>query len=254
MLLARIAPEGFAAAGESPDSLRFLHSDPFHTPLSAWELGREVGTEPRFLVPLMPGKIAAVGRSFPDHAAELGNEVPTRPLLFWKPRSSVVGPGEPILLPSESERIEYEGEAGLVIGQRLGSADPEEAVRGILGIVSACDVTARDLQRQDRTFFRAKSFDTFCPLGPTIRCGADLDSVELVTRLNGEERQRGRLTEMSWSAGELVSYVSTYATLEAGDLVLTGTPAGVGPLTAGDEIEVEVTGAGALRNRVARRP
>jgi 2-keto-4-pentenoate hydratase/2-oxohepta-3-ene-1,7-dioic acid hydratase in catechol pathway len=160
------------------------------------------------LVPVVPGKVVGIGRSYRDHAAELGNPMPAEPLIFLKAPSAVIGPGEPVLLPPESERVEYEGEIAAVVRRRLTRASEPEAQAGLLGVTSALDVTARDLQRQDATFARAKSFDTFCPLGPAILVEPELAALEVVTRLNGAERQRGRASQMAWGIAELAAYVS----------------------------------------------
>lgn len=254
MLLYRLAPEGFLAATAPDGRVRILVSDPFETAPSAWQYGRPADPE-RFglLVPVAPGKIVGIGRNYRDHAAELGNPMPPEPLLFLKSPSSVIGPGEPVLLPPESERVELEGEIAVVVGRRLTRASEAEARAGVLGVTCAVDVTARDLQRKDATFARGKSFDTFCPLGPALLVAPDLEDLELVTRLNGEERQRGHTSQMAWGIVELVVYVSRFMTLEPGDVILTGTPAGVGPLADGDVLEVEVSGVGVLRNPVEAR-
>lgn len=251
MLLYRIAPEGFYAAGESASDLRVLYSDPFEVLPGGWELGRPVDlASASLLTPVLPGKIVGVGRNYVEHARELGNEPPSEPLLFLKAPSSLVGPGAPIVLPPESERVEFEGEIAVVLRQRLRRAAAEEARAAVLGVTCACDVTARDLQKRDATFARAKSFDTFCPVGPAVLVGADLDDLELVTRVDGAERQRGHARQMAWGIAELLAYASRMMTLEPGDLVLTGTPSGVGPLAPGDVVEVEVSGVGVLRNPV----
>ena len=251
MLLYRIGPEGFYAARDEEGVLRVLYSDPFEVRPGGWELGREATAEPvGLLAPVRPGKIVGVGRNYRDHAAELGNEMPAEPLLFLKAPSSVVGPRAPIVLPPESERVEYEGEIAVVLRRRLTRAPAEEARAAVLGVTCACDVTARDLQRRDATFARGKSFDTFCPLGPAIQVEPDLEDLEVVTRVDGEERQRGHTSAMEWGIVEQLVYISRMMTLEPGDVVLTGTPAGVGVLQAGQRVEVEVSGVGVLENRV----
>jgi 2-keto-4-pentenoate hydratase/2-oxohepta-3-ene-1,7-dioic acid hydratase in catechol pathway len=205
------------------------------------------------MAPVHPGKLVCFGRSYREHAQELGNPVPEEPMLFLKAPSSVIGPESPIVLPPESARVEYEGEIALVVRRRLRRARAEDALDAVLGVTAACDVTARDLQRRDSRFSRAKSFDTFCPLGPAVRVVDDpgeLEELEVVTRLNGEERQRGRVDQMLWPLAELLAFASRMMTLEPGDVVLTGTPAGVGTLADGDVVEVEVTGVGVLRNPV----
>ncbi len=197
-----------------------------------------------------PPKIVCVGRNYREHAKELGNEVPREPLLFLKPPTAVIAAGERIVLPAVSSQVEFEGEIGVVVGRRLAGAGEGEARDAVRGIVAANDVTARDLQRTDGQWTRAKGFDSFCPLGGESPPAAPLDSLELVTRVNGVERQRARASEMVFSIPALLAYISRVMTLEPGDLVLTGTPAGVGPLASGDEVEVEVVGHSRVVNSV----
>lgn len=199
-----------------------------------------------------PGKIVGVGRNYRDHAAELGHAVPAQPLLFLKPATSVIGDGEAIVLPPESSRVEYEAEIGVVIGRRIRRASEADALTAIRGITCVNDVTARDIQRREEQWARAKGFDTFCPVGPrVVAVGAGaLVALEVRCRVNGEERQRGFARDMTFGIVALVAYVSQAMTLEPGDLIATGTPAGVGPLTAGDVVEVEIPGVGVLRNPV----
>lgn len=251
MFLYRLAPEGFYVVREPDGVARILFSDPYRTPVSAWEYGRRVDLEAEgMLVPVIPGKVVGIGRNYKDHAAELGNPMPAEPLMFLKATSSVVGPNAPILLPPESSRVEHEGEIAVVIGRRLTRPGHDEARAGILGITAANDVTARDLQKKDATFARGKGFDTFCPVGPAVWVGADPEDLAVVTRVNGQERQRGHVRDMAWGLVDLVVYVARFMTLEPGDLLLTGTPAGVGPLSAGDVVEVEIPGLGVLANPV----
>ena len=252
MLLYRIGPEGFYAVSDGPDGeMRLLHADPLAEPAAAWEVGRPVAREgAALLAPVLPGKIVGIGRNYVEHARELDNPVPSEPVLFLKAPSAVIGPRSPVVLPLESQRVEYEGEIAVVLRERLRRATAEQAARAVLGVTCACDVTARDLQRSDATWARAKSFDTFCPLGPAILVGADLDDLTVVTRLNGAERQRGSTHDMVFGIVELLVYASRMMTLEPGDLLLTGTPGGVGQLAGGDLIEVEVAGAGVLANPV----
>lgn len=251
MRLYRLGPDGFHAVELAGGEVRFLHSDPFDTPPGEWEYGRQIdGRLPSLLPPVRPGKIVGVGRNYVEHAAELGNAVPAEPLLFLKAPGTVVGPGAPVVLPPESGEVHFEGEIGVVLRERLSRATPEVAAEAILGVTCACDVTARDLQRGDATFARAKSFDTFCPVGPAILVGAVLEELEIVTRVNGEERQRAASAEMVFGIADLVAFISRMMTLEPGDLVLTGTPAGVGALADGDRLEVEVSGVGVLANPV----
>ncbi len=251
VLLYRIAPEGFLAATDPDGELRCLHSDPFIDAPSSWRFGRPVQLEQAaMLVPVMPGKLVGVGRNYAEHARELGNAVPDRPLLFLKSPSSVIGPRASVVLPPESEQVEFEGEIAVVIRHRLRRASPAEAAAGVLGVTAACDVTARDLQRREPTFVRAKSFDTFCPLGPAILVRPDLRELTLETRLNGQLRQRSSVAQMLFPLAELLAHISASMTLEPGDVVLTGTPAGVGLLADGDRLEVEVGGVGVLENTV----
>lgn len=251
MRLFRLGPDGFYAVEDAAGEVRFLYSDPFDTPPDEWKYGRVVGSDlPSLLPPVRPGKIVGVGRNYAEHAAELGNAIPEEPLLFLKSPGTVVGPGAPVVLPPESSDVQFEGEIAVVLRQRLSRATPELAAEAILGVTAACDVTARDLQRGDATFARAKSFDSFCPVGPAIRIAAPLDDLDIVTRVNDEERQRGSTRQMVFGIADLVAFISRMMTLEAGDLVLTGTPSGVGPLADGDRLEVEVSGVGVLANPV----
>jgi 2-keto-4-pentenoate hydratase/2-oxohepta-3-ene-1,7-dioic acid hydratase in catechol pathway len=202
---------------------------------------------------LTPSKIVCVGKNYVAHAAEMGGEVPKIPLLFLKPPSSLIADGEPIRRPAASTHVEYEGEIGIVIGARLCDASEDEARAAIAGIVALNDVTARDLQRSDSQWSRAKGFDSFCPVGPMGPVPVSLDDLTVVTRVNGEERQRGRAGEMAFAIPMLLSYISAIMTLEPGDLVATGTPAGVGPLVAGDRVEIEIEGVSRVSNPVVDR-
>jgi len=197
-----------------------------------------------------PGKIVCVGRNYREHAKELGNEVPKEPLLFLKPPSSVVHEREAIKLPRASSKVEHEGEIGVIVGKRLSWVSEEDAARGIRGIIAVNDVTARDLQKTDGQWTRAKGFDTFCPLGEESSELPDLDSLTVVTRVNGVERQRGKSSEMVFSIPSLLAYISRIMTLEPGDLVATGTPSGVGPLVSGDVVEIEIPGVSRVTNPV----
>jgi len=228
-----------------------LIGDPFTT----WERGEEIGTlnTLALLAPVAPTKIVCVGRNYPAHAAEHAAEVPAEPLLFFKPPSSVIGPGAAIVLTPQSRQVEYEAELAVVIGRRCRNVKPEEAWHYVLGVTCGNDVTARDLQRRDDQWTRAKGFDTFCPLGPWLVTGVreeDVADLQVICRVNGEVHQRGRTSEMVFSPAQLIAYTSAIMTLEPGDVIMTGTPAGVGPITAGDVVEVEVEGIGVLRNPV----
>lgn len=197
-----------------------------------------------------PGKIVCLGRNYRDHAKEMGNDVPKEPLIFLKPPSSLIGNGGSIVLPPQSSRVEFEGEIGITIDRRLRRVSQEEARGGIRNVLAVNDVTARDLQRSDSQWTRAKGFDTFCPVGEPAKAPADLETLTIVTRVNGAERQRATASDMVFSIPFVLSYISHIMTLEPGDLVLTGTPAGVGKLSSGDEVEVEVLGLSRVRNPV----
>jgi 2-keto-4-pentenoate hydratase/2-oxohepta-3-ene-1,7-dioic acid hydratase in catechol pathway len=207
--------------------------------------------EVRFLAPVEPGKIVCVGRNYAAHAAELGNEMPKEPLIFLKPSSAIIGPDEPIVLPEYSERVEHEGELALVMGKRCSHlGDDDDPLAFVLGYTCLNDVTARDLQKSDVQFTRAKGFDTFCPVGPYIETDVDPANVLVETYVNNERRQSGNTTLMAYSCAFLVRWISRMMTLYPGDVICTGTPAGVGPLVAGDVVEVKIAGIGVLRNPV----
>ena len=197
-----------------------------------------------------PGKLVCVGRNYREHAKEMGNEVPTTPVVFLKPPSSVIADGEAIVLPPDVGRVDFEGEIGLVIGTRLSKATPEAAAAAVRGIVAVNDVSARDLQKSDVQWWRAKGADTFGPIGPERTGTPDFAALEVITRVNGVERQRGRSADMLFTIPDLLAFISAWVTLEPGDVVLTGTPEGVGPLAPGDVVEVEVPGWSRVRNPV----
>ena len=203
------------------------------------------------LVPCTPTKIVCVGRNYAEHAKELGNEAPAEPIIFLKPPSALLSHGGTIHRPPVSQRVDYEGELAIVIGtiaKNVKRADWRDFVRGF---ACANDVTARDLQKKDVQFTRGKSFDTFCPLGPCIEDDLDVSALKLQTRVNGEVKQDGNTSEMVFPCDFLIEFISSVMTLLPGDVILTGTPAGVGPLNAGDTVEVEIEGIGTLRNVVA---
>ena len=207
------------------------------------------------LVEVVPSKIVAVGRNYREHAAELGNPVPDEePLLFLKAPSALVRDGGEIVLPPESARVDYEGELALVVGRKIKGWGVEDGWDAIAGVCCANDVTARDLQKKDGQWARAKSFDTFCPIGPEIVPGVDPSDLALETRVNGAVKQSSRTSQMVFSPLFLLSYISRMMTLLPGDLILTGTPAGIGPLSPGDVVEVEIERIGVLRNRVRAAP
>jgi 2-keto-4-pentenoate hydratase/2-oxohepta-3-ene-1,7-dioic acid hydratase in catechol pathway len=202
------------------------------------------------MMSLRPAKIIGIGRNYIEHARELGNEMPAVPIIFFKPPTALIGPGDTIVLPDVSQRVEFEAEIGVVIGKRIRNADPNAAERAIGGFTCVNDVTCRDLQKVDGQWGRAKGFDTFCPVGPRVVSGLDWHGLELLCRVNGAERQRAKATDMHFSIPELVSFVSGIMTLEPGDLIATGTPAGTAPLHHGDVVEVEIKGVGILSNPV----
>lgn len=198
-----------------------------------------------------PSKIVCVGRNYAKHAAELGNEVPTEPLIFLKPPSALVEAGEAVLIPQGVGRVDFEGEIGVVIGTRARHVKVEDAWSHVAALVPVNDVSARELQKKDGQWSRAKGFDTFCPVGtPVSLADIDLDALAVTTRVNGEVRQQAPATEMVFSIPFLIAHISRIMTLEPGDLIATGTPDGVGPLAAGDVVEIEVAGVGAVKNPV----
>lgn len=197
-----------------------------------------------------PSKIVCVGKNYREHAREMGGEVPPEPLLFLKPPSAVIGNGEPIVLPRLSQHVEHEAEIAVVVGDRLRRATEEEAMRGVAGFTCLNDVTARDWQKRESQWARAKGFDTFCPVGPALVRGLDWRSLEVIGRVNGVVRQHGRAAEMAYGIPFLLAHISQVMTLEPGDVVATGTPAGVGRLAPGDLVEVEIPGVGVLANPV----
>ncbi|KHK97429.1 2-hydroxyhepta-2,4-diene-1,7-dioate isomerase [Microbacterium mangrovi] len=201
------------------------------------------------LAPVIPrSKVVCVGKNYRDHAAEMGSEAPAEPLLFLKPNTSVIGPGDSIVRPPQSQRTDFEGELAVVIGRITKNVPVERALDQVFGYTIANDVTARDLQASDGQWTRAKGFDTFCPLGPAIETEFDVDAATLTTRVDGEVRQQAPLTDMIHSIAEIIAYASAVFTLLPGDVILTGTPAGIGPFEAGQSVEVEITGLGVLRN------
>jgi 2-keto-4-pentenoate hydratase/2-oxohepta-3-ene-1,7-dioic acid hydratase in catechol pathway len=197
-----------------------------------------------------PSKIVCIGRNYADHAKELGNDVPKEPLFFLKPPSSLIASGQPIVLPAMSNQVEYEGEIGVIVGHTLSHASEQEAAAAVSAILAANDVTARDLQRSDSQWTRAKGFDTFCVVGTPHAPPADLSTLSVVTHVNGKERQRGLASDMIFTIPAALAYISQVMTLEPGDLLLTGTPAGVGTLAPGDEVQVDVPGYSTIRNPV----
>jgi 2-keto-4-pentenoate hydratase/2-oxohepta-3-ene-1,7-dioic acid hydratase in catechol pathway len=199
---------------------------------------------------LAPQKILCVGRNYRAHAAELGNQPPPEPLLFFKPPSSLIGSGAAIRRPAQHGRVDYEGELAVIIGSRGRRIRPKQALDHVLGVTCLNDVTCRELQKRDNQWTRAKGFDTFCPIGPRIVAGLDASDLAIETRLNGEVVQSARTSQMVFSIAEIIAYASAVMTLEPGDVIATGTPAGVGPLVPGDVVAVEIEGVGVLENPV----
>jgi 2-keto-4-pentenoate hydratase/2-oxohepta-3-ene-1,7-dioic acid hydratase in catechol pathway len=201
-----------------------------------------------------PSKIVGIGQNYRAHAAEMGKGIPEEPLMFLKPPSAVIADGAPIERPDGYERVDYEGELGVVIGKRAHRVSRAHALDYVKGYVCVNDVTVRDLQKKDGQWTRAKGFDTFCPMGPRIATGLDPTNVRITTRVNGEIKQDSSTSDMIFDVPTLISFVSHHMTLEEGDVISTGTPQGVGPLSPGDVVEVEIEGIGVLRNPVIARP
>jgi 2-keto-4-pentenoate hydratase/2-oxohepta-3-ene-1,7-dioic acid hydratase in catechol pathway len=207
----------------------------------------------RLLAPILPSKVIGIGRNYAAHAAELGNDVPPEPLAFLKPSTSVIGPGDPIVVPPQSADVQYEGELAVVIGRLCRDVPRQRVGEVVFGYTCGNDVTARDLQHTDGQWWRAKGFDTFCPLGPWLVTDLDPADLRVQTRLDGDLEQDGRTSQMVYDVATLVAHVSSVMTLLPGDVILTGTPAGVGPMAAGQRVEVEVEGIGTLSNPVVAR-
>lgn len=230
------------------EEVREVADHPFGNPSFTgvrWQLG-----EVRLLAPILPSKVVGIGRNYHDHAAELGNPVPTEPMVFLKPSTSVIGPGSAIVLPQESERVDFEGELAVIIGRPCRHVAAADTASVILGYTCANDVTARDLRTPNAPWLRSKGFDSFCPLGPWIETELDLSDLQVTTVVDGELRQEGNTSDLIFGIGELIEYASAIMTLLPGDVILTGTPAGVGPLTAGQQVTVAVEGLGELTNTV----
>lgn len=235
------------------EDLVVLSGDPLYAEISP--TGQRIPMDSvRLLAPVIPrSKVVAVGRNYAEHAAELGNEVGERPVVFLKPNTAVVGPDDPILLPSYSREVHHEAELAVVISRICKDVPAERAQDVVLGYTAANDVTARDVQKEDQTWTRGKTFDTSCPLGPVIALDLDVSDLRIQARVDGEVRQDASTSQMVHSVPELIAYVSSLFTLLPGDVLLTGTPAGVGPITEGQRVEVEIEGIGTLGNPVMRR-
>ncbi|HZJ48914.1 MAG TPA: fumarylacetoacetate hydrolase family protein [Acidimicrobiia bacterium] len=234
-----------------PEGIRIYRGSPF----VAWEPTETVVAwdQARLLAPVIPTKVVAIGRNYADHAAEMGGDVPTSPVLFLKPPTSVIGPLQPIRIPAQAKEVHHEAELAVVIGNVTKNVRADDVGSHILGYTAANDVTARDLQRADGQWMRAKGFDTFCPLGPAIDTDIDpLEGLSVISRVNGEIRQSGTTADLVFGVAELVSFISTIMTLLPGDVILTGTPSGVGPIVPGDRVEVEIEGVGILVNPVVK--
>ncbi len=238
----------FYALLDGDDRLRELPGGPFGA-IDPGPIRSRAGLRP--LVPCLPSKIIGIGRNYRAHAAELGHAIAPEPLLFLKPPSALLPPGGTILLPRASRRVDFEGEIGVIIGRAARRVPPERALEHVLGYTCVNDVTARDLQDTDVQFTRAKGFDTFCPVGPCVAVGLDPAELAVETFVNGAKRQSSPASRMIFDVAQLVSYASWVMTLLPGDLIATGTPEGVGPLQAGDEVTVAVEGIGSLTNSVA---
>ncbi len=237
------------------EELVVLRGDPIFMPVQ--QTGETIPLnrdDVRLLAPVIPrSKVIGVGRNYADHAAEMGNELPAVPILFLKPNTSVIGPDDPIVLPRWSHEVHHEAELAVVIGKVTKDVSPEHALERVFGFTVANDVTARDLQRAEPQWTRAKGFDSSCPLGPWVVPGLDVDDLAVLARVNGTTRQDGNTSQMVFDVAQLIAFASQVFTLLPGDVILTGTPAGVGPIVHGDVVEVEVEEIGVLRNPVVRR-
>lgn len=252
MRIARFSLEGNVAFGVlEGDALDVIKGHPF---ADFERSGQRIPLEKvRLLSPVLPNKVVAVGRNYSEHARELGNTVPETPVVFFKPSTAVVGPDDPVIYPGFSAEVHHEAELAVVIGRMCKEVPRERVHEVILGYTCANDVTARDVQRSEEQWARAKGFDTSCPLGPWVETDLDPSDVAVQCTVNGEQRQLGRTGEMVRSVADLVVHISEAMTLLPGDVILTGTPAGVGPLNVGDEVAVTIEGIGTLTNKVIKR-
>jgi 2-keto-4-pentenoate hydratase/2-oxohepta-3-ene-1,7-dioic acid hydratase in catechol pathway len=244
---------GIVEGDPGEEMLAIVEGDPLINPLVPTGVAILLA-EAKLLTPVIPrSKVIGIGRNYAEHAAELGNEVPAEPLIFLKPNTSVISPGDAIRYPHQSTNVHYEGELAVVIGRPCWDVPAERAADVIFGYTVGNDVTARDLQRSDDQWTRAKGFDSFCPLGPWIVTDLDVSDLALTTELNGELKQAARTAAMVHKIPQLVAYISTVMTLLPGDVILTGTPSGVGPMLPGDEVSVTIEGIGTLTNPVVAR-
>jgi 2-keto-4-pentenoate hydratase/2-oxohepta-3-ene-1,7-dioic acid hydratase in catechol pathway len=242
------AVEGPAGAGREALTVAAIDGHPFGLLTftgDRWPLG-----DVRLLSPFLPSKVVALGKNYAEHAAEMGGEAPTTPLIFLKPSTSVIGEGDTVRLPPSSDEVHYEGELAVVIGTPARNVSADNAFEHVFGYAAANDVTARDQQRADGQFTRAKGYDSFCPLGPWVETVLDPADLRVVTRVNGEIKQDGRTSQMIHGIADQIAFVSAVMTLLPGDVILTGTPVGVGPIVAGDTVSVEIEGIGVLTNPV----
>lgn len=244
---------GYVTGEPGAERVEAVNSDPLYAQVV--RTGRSYAVaDVRLVSPVIPrSKVVGVGRNYADHAAEMGNELPTAPLLFLKPNTSVIGPSDPIMLPSFSTQVDYEGELAVVIGRICKDVPRERARDVIFGYTCGNDVTARDAQRNDGQWARAKGFDTSCPLGPWVVTDVEPADLAIRTRVDGHTRQDGTTANLVFGVDYLIEYISAAFTLLPGDVILTGTPAGVGPIDDGQVVEVEIEGIGTLSNRVMRR-
>lgn len=243
--------DGISYGGVEPEGIRVY----LGSPLVAWEPTEVVVPfeQAHLLAPVFPTKVVAVGKNYAEHAEEMGSDVPESPIIFMKPATSVIGPGAPVVYPPDSENVHHEAELAVVIGAVARNMKAEDVQSVILGYTAANDVTARDLQRKDGQWTRGKGFDTFCPLGPAIETELDpLVGLSIQCRVNDEVRQSGSTADMVFGVAELIEFITRVMTLLPGDVVLTGTPSGVGPVVPGDRMEVEIEGIGVLSNPVGR--
>ncbi|GAA0329101.1 fumarylacetoacetate hydrolase family protein [Actinoallomurus spadix] len=253
MRIARFTKDGGLSFGvvEDDETIATIAAHPFGEIQLTGE--RQPLADVRLTAPILPSKVVAIGKNYAEHAREMGGEPPAEPVIFMKPSTAVIGHRETIAYPSLSERVDYEGELAVVIGRLCRDVPASRATDVILGYTCANDVTARDLQRRDGQYTRAKGFDTFCPLGPWIETELDPSDLAITTAVNGETRQSSRTKELLHGVPELIEYVSKVMTLLPGDVILTGTPEGVGPLEVGDEVSVAIENIGTLSNTVVSR-
>lgn len=252
MRIARYVHDGEVAFGVvEGEQVAELESHPFG-PIT-FNGTRRALAEVKLLAPVLPSKVVAIGKNYADHATEMGGDVPAQPLIFLKPSTAVTGTGEPIAAPPSSERVDYEGELAVVIGRLCRDVPEDRAMEVVLGYTCGNDVTARDQQRSDGQWSRAKGYDSFCPLGPWIETDVDISDLRITTTVNGDVKQDGRTSQIVHKVPALIAYITACMTLLPGDVILTGTPAGVGPLAIGDEVAVEIEGIGRLVNPVVGR-